>query len=196
MIVFYCWDSTDKYFTKGYPQVAPWQFNCSEGTLYFTRWSLAVLTHSNRCAPSLHLFYYIFFPVFNYFSILSSSDVIVEVWKWRKQLLNQHGKCLWRTNGKTMNNFSGMNRNSERLQGFRNCVSYQSFPKVTQFSLFFNTVLKGWDQTIFFPMNKKLLQEGQVSIKTAAYPALDDETSFPIPICKERPRLDTANRVI
>lgn len=73
--------------------------------------------------------------------------------------------------------FAGMDENSERLQGFRNCVSYQSFPKVAQFSLLFNTVLEGWDQIIFFPMNKKLLQEGLVSIKIAAYPTLDDETS-------------------
>lgn len=71
------------------------------------------------------------------------------------------------------------NEQQFRLQGFRNGMIYQSFHKVL-----FNTVSKGWDQMIFFPINKKLQQEEQISIKTAAYPSLDDETSFPIPICK------------
>lgn len=77
--------------------------------------------------------------------------------------------------------FSGINSNSKRLQGFRNGGIYQSFPKVL-----FITVSKGWDQKTFFPMNTKLFHEEQIPTKTAAYTALDDETSFPIPICKER----------
>lgn len=65
-------------------------------------------------------------------------------------------------------------------------MKYQSLPKVL-----FNTVSKGWDE-----MNKKLLQEEQISIKTEEYPTSDDETSFPITFAKkERPRLGIANQV-
>lgn len=104
MIVFCCWDSTDKYFTKGHPKMlldssAVLEVLCSLLGYPFC-------TYSDRCASSLRLFFLIyFFPIFHSFSILSSCGVIIEVWKWRKQLLSQKGKCLWSTNGKTLKTF-------------------------------------------------------------------------------------------
>lgn len=104
MIVFCCWDSIDKYFTKGHPKMlldtsAVLEILCSLLGHPFCTYSLRQMCFIT--SP----FFKFFFPMFHFFSILSSSGVIVEVWKWRKQLLSQKGKCLWSTNGKTLKTF-------------------------------------------------------------------------------------------
>lgn len=140
-------------------------------------------TYSLRqmCFITSPFFFNIFFSNFSFLFYFVHCGVIIEVWKWRKQLLSQKGKCLWSTNGKTLKTFQVWTaiqkgyKASEMVwytKVFLRCFSTQSQKDEIR-----------WPSSLW---TKSFFQEEQISIKTAAYPTLDDDTSLSMPICKER----------